>query len=289
LVRYPSGTLAKVVANSSWIGQGKIHNRTTATDYPSTGNWFSLLNFRSIESSTIPGIEATPFPGTDPYVSVRSWKLIQVNNGSSTGANFNYYELEFDKSTITSYSKLIVYRRARTIAGSWYSASPGKYYGLGRFEQLEVIQGTNATLLANGNLLVNLRLPVSFSEYSASFTGFPETSTNTLVQGIYATNKVLSQTNFWNEYIIVAFTASESPKVVRLPKITKIALVGEVTSVDTPVVEDKTLYAGFDAGYQRNLALSAANGSRASLTANLKDVTGAAYAAPTARRGGAIV
>lgn len=291
LVRYPSGTLAKVIANQSWIGQGRIHNRTTATDYPSTGNWFTLLNFRTIESSTIPGIEATPFPVPDPYVAVRSWKLIQLDNGSTFHAAKNYFELEFDKSHITNYDRLYVYRRVRTATGT--ATGTALYYGLGRWERLEVVQGTNATLLSNGNLLVNLRLGIDFVEYNPYFTGFPESGTNTLVQSLYATYKPVALATAYNEFVLVVnsgSTPAESAKLVRLPIIRRIALQGEVISVETPVVENRSDYGGYAANYQRNLAVSAGNGSRASVAnANLKVNGVNGYTPPTARRGGAIV
>jgi hypothetical protein len=289
LVRYPSGTLSKVIANSSWIGQGKIHNRTTALDYPSNGNWFNALNFRTIESSTIPGIEATPFPTVDPYVAVRSWKLIQLDNGSTFHAGKNYFELEFDKSHITNYSRLHVYRRTSL----FNKLGPALHTDVGRWEQVQVIQGTNATLLSNGNLLVNLRLPIDVVEYNPNFTGFPVTTNNQLIQSLYTTYKPVIPATVRSEYFLVVFSGStpaESPKLVRLPYIQRLALASEVSSVNTPTVENRSAYNGYTAGYQRNLTVNADNGSRASVAnANLKMNGVNGYTPPTPRRGGAIV
>ena len=297
LVRYPAGTLTRAIANQSWIGQGKIHNRSSATDYPSTGNWFTQLNFRTIESSTIPGIQATPFPVPDPYVAVRSWKLIQLDNAiaPSVGPDRNYYELEFDKSHITNYVRLHVYRRQVQ-----RRAFSSPYYGLGRWERIEVVEGTNATLLANGNLLVNLRTPIGANEYNSYFTGFPESGTNTLLNPGYVTNKPLAGFNNYgiglgNEYVLVVWSGStpaESPKLIRLPIILLSGYASESTSVDMPVVENRSDYNNYPNNFQRNLTFDANNGSRAPIAnANLirPDRLTAGFTPPTARRGGAVV
>jgi hypothetical protein len=290
LVRYPSGTLNKVNGSSAWIGQGAIHNRQTASDYPSTGNWFSRLNFRAIESNTIAGIEATPFTQTNPYVFVKGWKLIQTNNGTANStANFHYYELEFDKAHVANYDRLYVYRRTADYAVG--AAMATKYYGLGRFERVAVVSATNATTLANGNILVNLRIPTNFAEYNpyypASATPTTTTSGQTFIQGYMATNVWgANSTAFNNEFYLVVSsgaTPAESPVATKLPVIKGIALQGEVASVETPTQVNVSDYNTTISGWQRRMSEY-----RASLAnANYKP-GGSAYTAPTVRRGSAV-
>ena len=291
LVRYPSGTLNKVNGSSAWIGQGAIHNRQSASDYPSTGNWFSKLNFRAIESNTIPGIEATPFTQTQPYVFVKSWKLIQTNNGTSNStANFHYYELEFDKAHIANYDRLYVYRRTADYTAN-ITGSLSKYYGIGRFERIAVVAGTNATTLANGNILVNLRIPTQFAEFNPYYpaSASPPTTTGgqTFIQGYMATNVWgANTTSFNNEFYLVVSsgaTPAESAVGVRLPVIKGVPIQGEVASVETPSQFNVSDYNSTINNWQRRFSEYRNRLADANYRPN-----GGAYTAPTVRRGSAV-
>ena len=297
LVRYPSGTLTKTLAYNAWFGQGAVHNRDTQTTgsnaYPSGGNWLTKLNLKAIKTTDMSGIEGTAFPATDPLVKVISWKLIQTNSGVVTSnANAHYYELEFDKAHISNYDKLIVYRRS--FASGKNIAPNSRYNGLGRFERLEIVAGTNATTLANGNILVNLRIPTQWQEFNTYYpdAGSPPTTTGgqTFISSSMTTNVWGAQTygTLWtNEFYLCVrsgATPAESAKMTKCQPLFGGSLLAEVSSTLPHESVDTAQYNTTIVGWQRRLTEA-----RSRLAdANYKP-GGASYTAPAVRRGSSIV
>ena len=289
LVRYPSG-LSKTIARSGWIGQGFVHNRTTAANYPSTGNWFASLGMKTVSSSEIVGIEGTPFAQVEPFVFVKNWRKI-VRGTTNNTANNVYFELEFDAAHINNYNRLVVYRRYAnsTISGQ----ARTRYWGIGRFERLEVVVGTNATLLSNGNILVNLRAPTSHQEFNASYppTGSPPSvaESQTFIQGAInnGTNVWGSQCDQYCEFYLVArsgTTPTESAIAVKLPGITNNLIVGSYGTVNTASNVTVADYNTTISGWQRRISENRNSLANANYRPN-----GGTYTPPAVLRGGAIV
>ena len=298
LVRYPAGSLTKTLAYNAWFAQGAVHNRleqtTGSNSYPAAGNWMTRLNLRAIKTTDMAGIEGTAFPATDPQVRVVGWKLVQTNSGvTNSTANAHYYELEFDKAHISNYDKLIVYRRSFA-AGKNISPN-SKYNGHGRFERLEIVAGTNATTLANGNIVVNLRIPTQWQEFNTYYpdTGTPPTTTSgqTFINTVMATNVWGAQTygSIWtNEFYLCVrsgSTPAESAKMTKLQPLFGGTLLSEVVStLPHESIDTAQLNTSFVNGWQRRLSEA---------RSRLADVNykpgGSTYTAPTVRRGSSIV
>lgn len=290
LVRYPSGTLSKAVARSGWIGQGLVHNRTTASNYPTNGNWFTALGMNTIQSAEITGIEGQAFTQVEPHVYVKSWRKVVKGTANNT-ANNVYFELEFDAQHISNYDKLVVYRRYNnsTISGQAVT----RYWGTGRFERLEVVAGTNATTLANGNILVNLRAPTTHQEFNSQYpsSASPPTTTSgqAFIQTVYNNG-----TNVWGalcdqycEYYLVVrsgSTPAESAVAVKLPGISNSLVVGSYSSPNMPQNVTVADYNTTINNWQRRLSEY-----RNSLANNNYKPNGGTYTPPAVLRGGAVV
>lgn len=304
VVRY-SG--AKTEAFRSVLARGSIHNRSSALNYPSNGDWTTILKTQTINTSDVSTIQTTPFPALDPVVSVKLWRKVFKVGTTNSSANNAYFELEYNASHITGLTGVRVYRRANL--GSGYGTitnGTAKYYGYGRWEYVDVVPGTNATTLANGNVLVNLRAPVSHEEFNPSYqvpTAAPSSQVGllwTLGQWAASTGKKIlrplngslgnttTPSRGWDYVIVVSTSSGTSIKCLRLPVITGTLL----TVPDLPQELDFGTFDGFDAGYQRNITPNANNGSRVSIAnANLliNNSATATYIPPTANRGSAIV
>ena len=267
LVRYPSGTLTKTEAYYGWTGRGKIHNRQQAPEYPSDSNWSTVLNFRSIESSTIPGVQATAFPRVDATVKVISWNQCRPVVGSyDNTANSIYYELIFDTTGITNFSSLFVYRR---INKSWNPLNPynqALYTGLGRFEKIEITLsgGTyNATSLGSNQYLVNLRLPTSWVEFNTTYppTATPTATTNgqTFLNELYTNGTVIPAGNFGGDheyYLSVNYgaTPAESTKIVALPMPPYNTSAQRSSNPNPVTILDRSSYNAYVSGWQRRMS-----------------------------------
>ncbi len=301
VVRY-SG--AKTEAFRSVLVRGKIHNRSDALDYPAGGNWSSKLVIQTINTSDVSDIQGTPFPTPDPLVVVKLWRKVYKSGLTNNTPNNVYFELEYNASHIVGLTGVRIYRRANT--GGPYGTGTvsnglAKYYGYGRWEYVDVVPGTNATTLTNGNVLVNLRGPINHEEFNPLYelrTGEPllwqlgqwNSSTGKKILRTLAGNLGNSTTpsRGW-DYVIVASTSSgTSARCLRLP-----VIAGTLQTVpDLPQEVPLLTYDGFDAGYQRNITPNTNNGSRASIAnANLliSNTATAVYTPPTPNRGSAII
>jgi hypothetical protein len=293
IVRY-SGS--RTEAYYSWFGQGQL-------DPNSPEGYFTKLNFRNVESASIPGIEATPLPTVDPKAVIRSWKRIQTNTSSPWGPNFTYFELEYNVAHVVGLTGVRIYRR--TNQGNSNGSTTALHYFTGRWEYIDIdpaptatpATGKNAVTLANGNILVNLRAPISHTEFN-QFHGLPgrtdplETTTPPWTGG---TKKVLLQlTNLgliggkyfgWDYLIVVSTSSGASAMGVRLPTIPP----GAITGSEVPEEITLSTLDQYTANYKRKLT-AGTDGSRVAVTnANLNITNTGAYIAPTQQRGSAVI
>jgi hypothetical protein len=304
IVRY-SG--AKTEAYRSILQQGKIHNRQSALDYPSNGDWTSRMKMQTINTSEVSTIQTTPFPTSDPIAVINLWRKVFKFNTTNNTPNNVYFELEYNVSHVVGLSGVRIYRRSNT--GSGYGTitnNLAKYYNYGRWEYVDVVPGTNATTLASGNVLVNLRGPIGHEEFNSAYQVPTASATaranllNALGQWAAVTNKKILRTlsgslgnsttpaTGWDYVVVVSTSGGTSAQCVRLPVIAGTA----TTTTELPQTVPLVTYDGFDAGYQRNITPDTNNGSRASLAnGNLltTNSSSATYTAPTANRGSAII
>lgn len=297
---------AKTEAYRSILARGRIHNRTDALDYPSNGDWTSRLKTQSINTSDISDIQTTPFPTPDPVVVVKLWKKVFKSGLTNNTPNNVYFELEYNAAHIIGLTGVRVYRRASQSFVGNITNGLAKYYGLGRFEYVDVLPGTNATTLGNGNVLVNLRGPIAIDEFNPAYE-IPNASVSaranllsSLGQWAAVTNKKILRTlagslgnsttpsTGWDYVIVASTSAGASAKCLRLP-----VIAGTLQTVPDLAQEVPLLtYDGYDAGYQRNITPDTNDGSRVAiananlLTANRVTAT---YTAPTPNRGSAII
>ena len=305
VVRYSS---AKTEAFRSILQQGSIHNRQSALDYPSNGDWTSRMKMQTINTNEVSAIQTTPFPTSDPTAVVKLWRKVFKNGTTNNTPNNVYFELEYNVAHVVGLSGVRIYRRANT--GSNYGTitnNAALYYGYGRWEYVDITPGTNATTLANGNVLVNLRGPVAHEEFNIAYEVPTASATaqanllNTLGQWAAATNKKILRTlsgslgnsttpsTGWDYVIVVTTTGGTSAECVRLPVI---AGTASTSTTELPQTVPLETYDGFNAGYQRNITPNSSNGSRASVAnANLliNNSATATYTAPTANRGSAVI
>ncbi len=298
---------AKTEAFRSILQQGRIHNRQSALDYPSSGDWTSRMRMQTIDTSTVSELQTTPFPTSDPTAVVHLWRKVFKSGTTNNTPNNVYFELEYNVSHVVGLTGVRIYRRANT--GSNYGTianNAALYYGYGRWEYIDVVPGTNATTLGSGNVLVNLRGPVAHEEFNVAYEVPTASATaranllNSLGQWAAVTNKKILRTltgsqgssttpaTGWDYVIVVSTSGGTSAKCVRLPVIAGTAL----STTELPQTVPLVTYDGFNAGYQRNITPDTNNGSRASIAnANLLTTNSASatYTAPTPNRGSAII
>jgi hypothetical protein len=296
---------AKTEAFRSVLVRGRLHNRQSSIDYPSTGDWSSRMRIETINTSDVSTIQTTPFATTDPLAVIKLWRKIFKSGTSSRTANNVYFELEYNVAHVTGFTGVRIYRRSNS-GGPYGNITNGtaKYYGYGRWEYVDVVPGTNATTLANGNVLVNLRGPIDHQEFNTAYQ-VPTAAAAAQAQLLFSVynpasgKKILRNLNGsggnsttlstgWDYVVVVSTTSGVSAKCLRLP-----VIVGVLPDVpDLPQEMDFSVFDDFDAGYQRRITPDASNGSRVAISnANLLIGTQATatYTAPTANRGSAII
>ena len=304
VVRYSS---AKTEAFRSVLVRGRLHNRQSSIDYPSTGDWSSRMRIETINTSDVSTIQTTPFPSSDPLAVIKLWKKVYKAGTGINTANNVYFELEYNVAHVTGFSGVRIYRRSN--AGSNYGTitnNLAKYYNYGRWEYVDVTPGTNATTLANGNVLVNLRAPVDHQEFNPGYQ-VPTASASAQINllstvGQWAGSKKILRTltgsggnsttlsSGWDYVVVVSTTSGTSTKCLRLP-----VIFGQLLTVPDLAQEMQfSAFDAFDAGYQRRLTPDVTNGSRAAISdANLlvNNLASATYTAPTPNRpvGGTII
>ena len=108
----------------------------------------------------------TTFPITDPTPNVISWARVHTTAPVLTGVSTWYYQLRV-QVPLTGFEELQIYRRS--YADSYSDGTViAKYWGTGRWEKL-VVTTTTHTFDANGQATINLRPPVSLTEYNRNF------------------------------------------------------------------------------------------------------------------------
>ena len=302
VVRYSS---AKTEAFTSVLMRGRLHNRQTSLDYPSGGDWISRFRVENISTSDVSTIQTTPFATTDPLPSIKLWRKVFKAGTTDRTPNNVYFELEYNVSHVVGLTGVRIYRRSNT--GGPYGTITNnfaKYYNYGRWEYVDVVPGTNATTLASGNVLVNLRGPIDHQEFNPSYQ-VPTASATAQAQLLFAVynpasgKKILRDLNGsggnsttpstgWDYVVVVSTTSGVSAQCVRLPVISGLS----TTVPDLAQTRQFDAFDEFDAGYQRRITPDANNGSRASI-ANANLLTGTlstrVYTAPTPNRGSAII
>jgi len=259
---------AKTEANKSWIGRGKL-------DPADRSNYIPRLNFKLIESAQIAEIAAQPILAGNTKVLVREWRRVSLAN-SGFRPNYQYFELVYQVPSGLSITGVRIYRRSNNVPSGTFA----KYFGLGQFEYIEVVPGTNATVLADGNILVNLRYPISVFQFNAN-PSLPLETTSTP----WLTKKVLGAEPM--DLVVVAMTsAGESVVGMELPKFSSI---NANTTTELAQEIPLTKYRGYDAGFKRNMLVGTDGALARVANANLNATTTVAYTAPTPNRGSAVI
>jgi hypothetical protein len=231
----------------SWLGRGAIHNRTTASDYPSNGNWLPRLSFSRIETNTVGVIQTTPLPTTDPKVYVNSFTRFAPSASFATNPNYSYFNLSVGLSHISNIVKLRIYRRHNVVITGLTGGA--LYYGQGRweFDDYSVSSGSSGTF--------RLRAPISYTRFNPYATQ-PLLNTN----GVWATKQVLAPViQNQCDYFLVAYTGTgagvPSSIGVMLPKVE-----GNLAQ-EIPVANFNTQ----QTGYQRRLTDAVARAADSTL------------------------
>jgi hypothetical protein len=298
IVTLPGGN--KGYSNVALRGVGYVHNRTTASDYPANTNWLPTWNFQQTETATALHLAGQAFPVGSPTVSVKDvvgvtgsgWTnynptIVKLTNPTQTRIN-QYMRLRFYKPAIGNYVKTWIYRRVTgfhttTIGGNYGGYPAAKYYGLGRWERIEVTDALYPPA-GDGLITVNLRGPTSIDEFDRYYQvpGYNDATkpTNT------TTNRALTSYNYnggWAGYgwkpgrvpywglrwlnrdnypeilIVVETTAGLSDRATRfIPNFqawNTTAIPAEINLIptDLPQIFDYTAYNAYDSGYQRNI------------------------------------
>ena len=275
-VRYAG---SRTESYQSWYGQGKFD-----TSY--IGNMQNLFQFNLIDTAQISEIQNTPFPQVDPIVVIRpNWvKKITSGSGSYT-ALFKYYEVEYNASHISGLTGVRVYRRANSGLDR-DGTQQARHYGLGRWEYIDIVPGTNAEILPNGNVLVNLRFPISITEFSSNYTtaniGRPGFALESAIPP-WTTSKIVQEEA--HDIIFVASTSSgQSSRAIKIPVIVGAA----TTTTNLPTEVTVAQYNNYTAGFKRNIT-PGSDGSRVNVTSNLRVTATQNYTAPTQQRGSAVI
>jgi hypothetical protein len=288
LVRY-SG--ARTETYSSWYGEGRVYEvRDPVSGFPdatANNSYFTRMNWRTINTANITN-GSIPLPPQDPKISVVRWQRI-VNNSLTPRVNNIYYQLEYSIAHITSGSPSVrLYRRSTTLnPGTGQTGSTAKYYGLGRWEYVDITPGTNAQTLANGNIVVNLRCPIHATEFNSATTAGVTTALENTIGAWGAGKKIIEDLSI-EVIAVVTVSGSPSANAIRLPRITG-TTVGTFTS-PPPFAEVTTASLNnYDAGFKRNLTVGS-DGARAAVTGSTQwtgtsTAASNAYTAPSTNGG----
>jgi hypothetical protein len=170
---------------------------------------------------------------------------------------------------------------------------------LGRWEFVEIVPGTNATTLSNGNILVNLRAPILFEQFNPRFGITASDTVLFWTLGQWGANRLIMQqlvgsggnsttpSTGWDYVLVARTSAGESADCVRLP-----VIFGTLRTTDNPVeILPRASFNNYTANYKRNIT-PGTDGSVAAAADNILNIsntTTGVYVRPTANRGGNIV
>lgn len=222
----------RVEARQAWFAQGALHDRLEEGRHP---DFFTRLNFQLIDTDTALNRIKQVFPQQDPTVQIEEFVL---EHASFTATDYNaiFYNLTFFTAHITGYQGVDIYRRQRRSDLNF-----ANFFGLGRWEKIVV-----NTL--SESVIVNLRAPISHSEF-----------TNTgAVNPLYVTNTAFpydSATRHDEFLIVVRTSAGASAKAVLITGADKQNRVGSVNALQgkaPPSVVDVSAYNTYPAQSLRN-------------------------------------
>ena len=298
IVTLPGGN--RGYSNVALRGVGYVHNRTTASDYPADTNWLPTWNFEQTTTQQALRLANQPFPAGSPTVSVRDvvgitgpgWNYynptrVALTNPTRTRLN-QYMRIRFNKPAIGNYVKTWIYRRVggfhtTTIGGGYAGIAHAKYWGLGRWERIEVTDALYPPD-ANGIVTVNLRGPTHNEEFDRYYQ-VPGYNDATKPTNTYA-NRALTnyvhngggtgygwkpgRVSYWgfrwlnrDHYpeilVIVETTSGLSDRAIRFVpdfRVSGTDAPAEINLVptDLPQIFDYSAYNAYDAGYQRNIS-----------------------------------
>jgi hypothetical protein len=299
IVTLPGGN--RGYSNVALRGVGYVHNRTTASDYPADTNWLPTWNFEQTTTQQALRLANQPFPAGSPTVSVRDvvgitgpgWTnynptRVALTNPTQTRIN-QYMRIRFNKPAIGNYVKTWIYRRvggfhSTTIGGNYGGIASAKYWGLGRWERIEVTDALYPPA-GDGTITVNLRGPTHLDEFDRYYqvAGYNDATkptntaanralTNYLHNGGWAGAgwkpgrvpywglRWASRDTFIEILIIVETTSGLSNRAIRfVPTFTawggtNIPAELNVIPTDLPQTFDYSAYNAYDAGYLRNIS-----------------------------------
>ena len=162
-----------VNATSSLFGTGLVHNRSSSGNYPVDANWLNSFNMVKINTNTALKQSEQAFDPADPTVSVISCRNVQNSLPDGTGTRrtgagtyelTDYIELKIDKSDISGFTKLHIYRRTRPFSSGGFSVA--KYWSTGgQWEHIEVDDTSNPPVgdITTINLRGAIREDLEFS------------------------------------------------------------------------------------------------------------------------------
>lgn len=266
----PIVTSAGTETESNWslAGQGLVHNRTSAFNYPFNDNWAPSFGFQQTDTKTALAAAGGTFDAGAVTVDILGMKLYQLpaNNTSYSGyykvnattvARNQYVQLTYNGDKIAGLTALHIYRRNRTTSRGTTGAAAGsgfaRHYGVGRWERVVVAHS------GTGNKIVNLRMPTNLTEFHPYYgtSGAYTNLTQTPAGETAGTVPVLSGATEPTDWLIVAVTASASTKghLVRgatvLSGRTVIDLASPnlpqvVTWSTEPTIQDSSYLAGYN-------------------------------------------
>jgi hypothetical protein len=253
IVRY-SG--AQTEANTSWIGQGQLDPNYAYNQIPKLG-------FRTIESAQIPGITAQPFPTANPKVLIKGWRKI-IKNNNTPAVNNRYYELEYNADHIAGLTGVRIYRRSNN-GGNGDGVTSARHLGLGRWEYIDVdtTPSTGNAEVIGGNVVVNLRMPISVGEFNPYYLIGSSTQPLENASFSWATKKIVADE--FVDIVIVASTSSGASTVGMLMPRLGGSTIGTITTTALPLQITVSAYDNYVAGYKRNIT-AGGDGSRANVT-----------------------
>jgi len=216
---------ATVEGNYSWYGVASLTNNQARADYPATGDWSPLFNWRKDTTSALKGQLTTVLAQTTASVIVSNYSVNNATPSITTGivkvgsvyTLQYYYRVIFGVGHIPDLTKVHIWRRHNGTIQAGYAP----YYGLGRWDKLTLT--TASPTYATGVFTVNLRPPTAKGEFAIYAT----TTAAKYTTGVYAeTGNVPIPTYAWqkvvpdasDEIVIVCETTSKgvSAQGVRL-------------------------------------------------------------------------
>jgi hypothetical protein len=283
---------SRTEAYSSWYGEGRV-----STVYDNSGpndtlgaTYFTRMNFRPIQTSQIAGSPIPPPPTANPVVTVRSFArktgAINATVQPTNTPNSRYFELIYNTDHIVGLTGVRIYRRSNVLVSTGFTL----HYGLGRWESIDVVVGTNAQALGS-DVIVNLRCPVSYFEFRPRFglTGSTDPLLSATAPALNPWGSKVQLTEQRMDIIIVATTSSGTSTDCAYLITDEFDGNGNYRTGLLTDIRPLTQFNGYTSSptnYLRNISSSVSNRTTNLVSSNL---TSAVWVAPTPTRGGAVL